>query len=190
MNTELIENILVDYTCMHSNYETYRDYVSLSHCALSVDEIVNQYWNGFKDTKEIRLRCYKGYQMEFDLLQRLSGAFPGRISGFNEISAYNGLVKGHPDFSFDDYPGDCKSVLKDEWIPEPGKLPRKVYWQMQGYMLYSKKSIALVIYESRESGYIKVFWIDSNYWIFDKIDKKMRNVVKTIKEFKSKELLT
>jgi len=180
MNAEQIAKSLEAYTARYSRYELIRDYISLSNCALSVDELIDQYRVGFADGITIRLRCYKGYQMEDDLRGRLIKTHPEFISAGGEISAFDGIVKGHPDFRFDRRPGDCKSVLMDSWIPENGKLPRKVYWQMQGYMLYGYFDESLVVYESRESGRIKAFAVRANPKIQEEIDKKLRQVVAEI----------
>ena len=182
---------LIEYTVKHSNFETKRNYISLSHIALSVDEIVEMCVNGFEDSENIRLKCYKGYQMERDLLCRLKACFePGRvISGAEtpEINPYNGLVKGHPDFWFDGYPGDFKSVLKDDWLPDKIKefpycrLPHKVVWQMQGYMLFSNKDRGYVVYESRETGLIADYTVYRNINIQRQIEEKLEKIVERLK---------
>ena len=119
--------------------------------------------------------------MEDDLRDRLIRAFPPfSVSAGGEIQGFGGIVKGHPDFRFDGFPGDCKSVLMDEWIPN-GKLPRRVYWQMQGYMLYGKAPRSLVIYESRENGRIKAMWVYPNEVIQNDIDYKMQEVIAIVK---------
>jgi len=180
MNEEQITEAIERYTALHSNFETSRDYISLSHCHQSIDEILHQYKNGFPDSLKTRLKCYKGYQMELDLLARIKKVFgPDRVKTGWEISAFDGKVKGHPDFKFMEYPADCKSVLMDDWLPI-GKLPKRVYWQMQGYMLYSDRIRALVIYESRETGLLKSFWINANRSIQAEIDQKMKEVVRQL----------
>jgi hypothetical protein len=119
--------------------------------------------------------------MERDLRQRTSNAFPKEYVDFHpEISDFDGLVKGHPDFMWEGNPGDFKSVLKDEYLPQ-GRLPRRVYWQMQAYMLYSKKQSALVIYESKESGLISDYFIRANDAIMIEIDINFQILVKRIK---------
>lgn len=175
-----IANFLENYTCGISHFETSRDYISISHCGLSVDEILSQWRAGFHDSPDIRLRCYKGYQMEADLKARIKGAFPDSYSKGIEVSAFGGLVKGHPDFMFDEFPGDCKTVQIDEHLPV-GRVPRKVFYQMQGYMHYLKKAKALVIYESRGSGKIVDFWLNANREIGLEIDAKFSAVVEAIK---------
>src|SRR5688572_27116849 len=132
--SEQIEKHMADI----SGFETRRDYISLSHVAQDQEEILKMFLDGFIDTHEIRRRCYKGYQMERDLLARIRAVFEftgGPFAPGGEIVAFDGLVKGHPDFRFEGNPSDCKSVPLDEHLPE-GKLPRRVYQQMQGYLLY------------------------------------------------------
>jgi hypothetical protein len=146
---------------------------------LEVDEIVDQIKNGFKDSPEIRLRCYKGYQMESDLKSRIKGAYPLSYSDGTEAVAFNGLVKGHPDFMFDNFPADCKTVAIDEHLPF-NRVPRKVFWQMQGYMLYLNKPKSLVIYESRATGKLADFWISANLKIQEEIHDKFQQVINII----------
>lgn len=176
-----ISDQLTDYTVSISNFDEKRDYVSLSHISKTVDELVNDYKNGFTTDLKGRLKCYKGYQMEKDLVNRLNHVFKDRVGPAVEIVGPDPLIKGHTDFTLDGFPGDCKSVLKDDHFPEGGRLPNKVFWQVQGYMLYMKKEKALVIYESRESGIIKSYWVYENKNIQEMIDKKCRIVVSMIK---------
>lgn len=175
-----IAQTLENYTASISKFETSRNYVSLSQCALPADELLQTYYHGFEDSLSIRLRCYKGYQMEADFLQRIKACLP--VADGGEIIAFDGIVKGHPDFVYGPgFPGDCKSVPLDEHLPEL-KLPRKVYWQMNGYMLYKKASRALVIYESRETGKIRDYWINANRSIQQEIDIKLNFVTNQIKQ--------
>jgi hypothetical protein len=178
-----MENIAIaieEYTASISNFDERRDYVSLSHVHLGADELVAQFQGGFQDGRDVRLKCYKGYQMEKDLVSRIRAVFGNRISDGGEISAFGGLVKGHPDFLFDGYPADCKSVLMDEWLPKDGKLSRRIYWQMQGYMKYAGKEKSLVIFESRENGRLVHIWVRPNLGIQNDIESKLQEVVKRI----------
>lgn len=174
-----ISTFIENYTCGISNFDTSRDYISISHCGLEVNEIVQQWRKGFIDSPEIRLRCYKGYQTEADLKSRVKAAFPQRYSDGVEASAFNGLVKGHPDFMFDGNPADCKSVAIDEHLPQV-RVPRKVYWQMQGYMLYLNKPNSLVIYESRATGKLLDFNVRADLKVQEEIHSKFESVIKII----------
>ena len=176
-----ISESLLLYTAENSNYQLSRDYVSMSHASLTFEEIINQFRDGFPDSLETRLRCYKGYQLERDLMERLKNVFGNRVTTGIEYSAFDGMVKGHPDFCFDGFPADCKSVLMDDWLPKDGKISRKIYWQMQSYMMYGNKEKALVIFESRESGKLEDYWIRANKNIQTEINAKFSQVCKFLK---------
>lgn len=175
-----IADQLSKYTAENSRFETSRNYVSISHASLSIEEILNQWANGFEDSLDIRLKCYKGYQMEDDLKARCKKVFGNDFFDYGEISAFNGIVKGHPDFKYQGLPGDIKTVALDEYLPTQ-KLPRRVYYQMQGYMLYSNTHKSLVIYESRATGKIVDFWVYPNASIQKEINDKFEQVASHIK---------
>lgn len=152
-----IEQKLTDYTIAHSNYDEKRNYIGLSKIVEPVEKIIEHYQKGMFATDREKLKCYKGYQMEADLVLRLKKIYGNRIQlgKEKEIVAYNGNVKGHPDVWLDEISVDAKSFLKDEWLPKPKEnLPSRIFWQMQGYMLYSNTDCSYVIFESRESGII------------------------------------
>lgn len=169
------------YTAEHSNFDSSRDYISMSHSNLSVDDLVNQYESGFDDSLAIRLKCYKGYQMQKDLINRITAVFGDDITTDAEISAFNGIVRGPPDFMYNhpEYhgiPGDVKSVAMDAWLPQD-KVPYRVFCQMQAYMLYSATAHAMVIYESRETGKLVQYNITQSRKVQTEIDDKFRAVV-------------
>lgn len=175
---------LEEFTAANSQFETSRDYISISHCSDPIEKILVTHFNGFEDSLDIRLRCYNGYKTERDLIDRIKKVYTHRIKTGIEISEFGGLVKGHPDFTFDGFPADCKSLPLDEYLPfyngNGKKIPNKVYWQMQGYMFYMHQPKALVIYESRETGRIMDYWIRENTSIQNSIDMKFRAVIDEI----------
>lgn len=180
-----ISKQLEAFTAANSSYELSRDYVSISHCGDSVEKQIETYFAGFIDSLEIRLRCYKGYQIEKDLVGRIKKVFTNRITTGFEISEFDGLVKGHPDFCFDDLPGDCKSVPNDEHLPfakEGKQIPRKVFWQMQGYLYYMKKPKGLLIYEVRDTGRIQDYWVYANPTIGETIHSNNKAIVAEIQK--------
>ena len=168
---------IANYTAENSNFDTKRDYIGMSNAGMKTEDIIRQMNQPMEDNLPIRLKCYKGYQMEKDLIARMKAIYGDRIQPATEITAYDGKVKGHPDFEFDGLPADCKSVARDEWMPKDGKLPRRVYYQMQAYLKYSGKPKALVIYESRESGIIENFWINPNQAVMKEIENRMEEVI-------------
>ncbi len=171
MNAQSLEN----YTVEISQFDDHRKYIGLSQIHLPIDQILSNIRTGQKADHFERLKCYKGYQMERDLVWRIQKLYGSRISQ-RDIVAHNGMVQGHPDFWYDDIPGDVKSVLLDQYLPED-KLPRKVYWQLQGYMLYSGSMKAIAVYESRESGRLRHKWINRNEAICDEIQQKVESLI-------------
>ena len=176
-----ISELLQDYTCDHSSFEETRDYISMSYASLPKEEILRLFKETQKPDDLSLLRCYKGYQMEKDLKDRIFQVFHERVIDKPEIVAHEGLVKGHPDFRFDGFPADCKTVPLDDHLPIEKKVSRKIYCQMQAYMLYDNKEKALVIYESRETGRIFDLWLRENKVIQAEIEEKYRWVVNQLK---------
>lgn len=173
----VISQLLEKWTTDNSRFEETRDYISMSYAALDKEEILRNAQMGYVADHLALLKCYKGYQMEDDLKRRIIAVFGDRITLKPEMTAFDGKVQGHPDFLFDGFPADCKSVPRDEHLPVGDRLPRKVYGQMQAYMLYGKQPKALVIYESRETGSIRDYWVFANPRIQREIDEKYKWVV-------------
>ena len=180
-----ISEQLERFTALRSNFETTRDYISISHCIEPVDKIVEMFLRGFEDSHKIRLRCYKGYQMEADLRSRVMQCFPTMAYPAEEIAAFGGLVKGHPDLKFNGHWTDFKAVPLDAHLPDV-KVPARVYWQMQGYMRYGGGEKSLVIYESRETGIIRDYSINTHSRIQDAIHDKLSQAVQIIRKETSK----
>lgn len=178
-----ISTALEGFTAANSGYQLSRDYISISHCGEPVERQIEMYFSGFEDTLEKRLKCYKGYQIERDLLSRIQKVFTNRITVRPEISEYGGLVQGHPDFLFDGSPADCKSVPNEQHLPfatEGRKIPHKVFWQMQGYLFYMKKAKGLLIYEVRDTGRINDYWVYANPGIGQTIDENNKKIIAEI----------
>lgn len=181
MNPKNIEQQITDYTIQHSQYDTNRNYIGLSQVIKTKEEIINDFLQGTEVNESHKLKCYKGYQMEKDLVNRCKSIWGKRIS-HRELEAFGGIVKGNPDFFLDNYPVDVKSILLDEHFPEKSKIPKRSYYQMQAYLLYSKSKMGYLIYESRETGKIKVYSVYPNFKIQQDIAIKIEDIVETLKK--------
>ncbi|MES2620208.1 MAG: hypothetical protein V4615_05080 [Bacteroidota bacterium] len=177
----ILHDELMKATIATSRFEESRDYISLSNIFKPVDELLNDYNHGYTTNDEGKIKCRMGYWMEEGLMQRLlkiGGVKPSRAI---EVPNTNGLIKGHPDFFWGNVPGDCKSFLLDQYLPEPNKLSRKIYWQMNAYMLYSNTDSSIVVCESRESGMIKTIQVRRNAQVCALIDDKVRAIFQQLK---------
>lgn len=180
MNAQQLEKTLTDYTLTISKFDERRDYISLSNIVKEPEELIYAYKNGYVTDTKGKLKCYKGYQMEEDLKQRIIDVIGSDVKTDVEFSTPDGLFKCHPDLMIDDYPADCKSVLKDEWLPEDYfKVSRKIKYQMNAQMLLSVRTKSYLIYESRESGLIKVIEVYADEHIQYDIKNKM-NVIRQL----------
>ena len=177
---ELIQTKLIEYTIANSNFDVNRHYIGLSRISETPKSLVRRFFEGEDTNSTAKLKFYKGYQMEKDLIVRLQSIFPGRIKTGIEIGSDDRLILGHPDCSLDDFPVEIKSVLEDKWTPS-GEIPNRIYWQIQGYLLYGGKSKGYIIFESRENGLIKVFKIAQNFNVQSLIKQKVNTVRALIK---------
>jgi hypothetical protein len=175
MKAEFLERQLIDYTLSICGFDEKRNYISLSNIIAEPEELVKQYLQGFTADEKARLKCYKGYCMEQDMKLRIAEALHGvPVSFHNEFGTDDKLFLCHPDLMINGIPADCKSVLKDDWIPQVEQnISKKIRWQMNAQMLMSHTDRCLVIYESRESGLIKVFELKPTRWILDAIAEKI-----------------
>lgn len=180
-----IQNALIDYTVKNSCFDAHRNYIGLSQLHRCNREIWNAFFEGSTADLVAKLKCYKGYQMERDLVRRLQcvledEVFPGTLQ---DIIVYDGLVQGHPDFYLNGKPGDVKSVLFDNHVPQHySKIPARVLRQLQAYMYFLPASLGYVIYESRESGIIRVFSIPVNPYMQQQIREQVGLLVEAVRK--------
>lgn len=171
-----IETALIKYTCEHSKFDVQRPYIGLSKIVESAEDIVAQINNGRNINIPGLLKCYKGYQMERDIIERLRAIYGDKITTGMTYTGYNELVAGHPDCEIDGYPADIKSVAKEEFLPD-GKFSSRVFWQMQGYMLFAEKNKSYLIYEARDTGAIRVYVVEANRTVQAQIKEKIEKII-------------
>lgn len=170
------------WTIKNSGFEEKRNYISLSRIYFKPDILIDEYLNGFRADRVGRLKCYKGYQMEKDMLKRMKEIYSDELRTGFEISIENGLFKGHPDFVLWDDPGDVKSVLLDEYLPWDNHVSPKNYYQIQAYMLFMNREKGYLLYESRESGLILALSFAPNLKVQDNIKQKIEEVKLLLKQ--------
>ena len=187
ITADRLQRDLTKYTINHSRYEESRSYIGLSSIWDCPAAIINRYLHGNGDPGvRGRLKCYKGYQIEDDLVRRLIAIYGGgqdtseRIKRNVPIILFGGLVRGHMELTIDGVPIEVKSVPLDEHLPV--KLSRKVLWQVDGYMLYLPSEKCLVVYESRESGLLRVFEVFLNKEYGERIERKVEELVRYAKD--------
>lgn len=176
-----IRDRLILETTTTENNRVPGDYIGLSRIGACSRQIVTEYFGGREMSEAELLKRHNNYRVELDIKKRLMDQFGDDVKFGAYVSGYNGLVKGHPHFWFCGMPGYIKSVVLDKWLPQK-RLPRRVQYQMQGYMHYSQTALALVIYESRESGRIEVYCVEMDREMGDEIDRKVAYLIDCVNE--------
>ena len=167
-----LHKAVIAVTCNMSGFETKRDYISISGIWREPDAIVHEYIHGSVTDTSGHLKCYRGYAAERAMMERLK-----LVEGYepHEEISLDGypLIKGHPDFKFFGKPSDYKSYALDEHLPSDHKtVGKRIFWQMQGYMLGANQSESYLLCESLQSGKIKTIEIKSNDKVQDMIWNK------------------
>ena len=179
ITADQLQRDLTRYTIDYSRYEETRNYIGLSSIWDCPAAIINRYLHGNRAPGvRGRLKCYKGYQIEDDLVRRISElySFPDfKVERNKEIILFGGLVQGHMELTIDGIPIEVKSVPLDEHLPRG--VPRKVLWQVNAYEKYLPQNRAIVVYESRESGLLRTFDIMADKEFGERIEKKVEQLV-------------
>lgn len=172
-----LHEALMLVTCNNSHLEQHRPYIGLSAIASEVEDIIDLFEKGADMGRANHLKCHMGYAMEEMMLRRLQHIPEAEEHPEIVVPGSNGMIKAHPDFRVFGCPADIKSVLKDEYIPQPSKLPKRAYWQMQANLLYTEAECGFLVYESRETGKISVIAVKPNQFIQDKIRAKVADLI-------------
>lgn len=173
------EKNLLSYTVAHSFHEDQRDYIGLSGIGNCDRVIYDGYKNGnhVGDFKKLLHRM--AYELEASLIYRISelGIYePGK-----EISLYGGLVQGHTDGFVNGDLLEIKTIEREEWIPVPGRLPNKVFYQVQAYLHYLTIDRVHVVYLARDTGAVRVIGISYKPMFGKRIEEKLDRIVAAVR---------
>lgn len=173
---------LEELTIQTSRFDERRNYISLSRIYLQPEILVDEFLKGRTANRKEKLKCYKGYQFEDDLLKRLKIVYPDDLKTGTELSIEDGLFKGHPDFEFKSYPGDCKSLNRDDYMPWDHRISPKHFYQIQAYMMYSGKDKGYILYESQESGTLLCLSFQANERVQKNISERIIQIKQLLKD--------
>ncbi len=186
MNASNVDNLqmaLINWTVANSGYENQRAYIGLSGIADCPQVIYDHFMHGNKPNGiNGHLLTRISYELEADLIRRLTAL--NLYKPAKEISLYDGLVRGHPDGIIDGDLLEIKTVAEEDHFPREGKLPRRVYWQVQAYLHFSKLRHAQIIYLARANGALKVIPIHYNPSLALDIVNKIDMLVEAVRSYK------
>lgn len=179
-----LQKALVNYTVKNSGHEARRGYIGLSEMGLCERVIYEHYRHGLRDDGGVQQRLVNkiSFELEAALIARLKaiGVYqPGKT-----ISLSEGLVQGHTDGQIGDDLLEIKTVALEEHFPVDGHLPRKIFYQVQGYMHYTGLKNALVVYLARANGALLVVSVRYQEAIGREIAGRVERLQRAVREVK------
>jgi hypothetical protein len=171
-----LQSRLLAWSLANSGNDEHRNYIGLSGIA-DCERVIIERWRGGNHPEDAELLKFGlGYDMEHILIGRLKAL--GLYRAGPAISLYGGMVQGHTDGLTPD--GDLieiKSVPGAQHLPVNGKLPRRVYWQVQAYLYFGRLRYAHVIYLARDTGALAVYGLRLSPEVGHEIEAKVARLV-------------
>lgn len=177
MNATELERKLIDWTARNSGYDEHRPYIGLSGIYDCPTVIYRKYFNRIGASAFSKCKTKFSYEIEKNLIDRLKAM--GLYSRGEDISLYDGLVQGHIEGLIDGTLFDIKTVPRDIYLPN-GRIPSRVEWQLNAYLLYRYEERALVWYFSRESGLFKILDIFADECTMKYVQEKVNMLVDAV----------
>lgn len=182
MDAKWVQELITVWTVQNSGHEFTRQRMGLSNIGGPCEqEIFDKERNGREMTVEEHLRTRLSFELQNALVARLRAM--GVYGEPEEICLANGAMMGHTDGSltFSSPKETCvleiKTVALPEHFPIPGRLPIRVYMQVQGYMHYLKYGEAIVLYLARSNGEMRVYHVRYNPQKGQEIEAKVNRLV-------------
>jgi hypothetical protein len=163
MNATTLQKLIEDESIRQCGHEERKGKLSMSWLHLPEGEILQRVRTGCQMDDQTKLKLFQGTWAEEGMINRLMPAIYGETfkKVFNvEISAFDSRLTGHIDFIL-----DAETIVEYKCIgtrekfdkqKAQGKVPFKVFSQVQSYLLWGKYKKAFVVYECRDDGTIWV----------------------------------
>ena len=186
-----LQEALTRYTVKISRHQEDRGYLGMSQIAKCPRRLFYEVRDGTPADEASKLKCYKGYQMEANLLGRLAMMLDLNESGWmltaevGEISALDGAFIGHPDGELVTVDGseriliEIKSTVQEnlDGIVKRARIPTRHWMQVQCYLHFGEWERALVIYEARDTGQLYVHEVRQDRRVGERCEAKARLVL-------------
>lgn len=161
----------------------------MSNLYLPVEQILERYRNGYNPDADQKLKLFQGTQSERGMRGRLEIVCKKLGLEWGEprvLSAYGGRLTGHTDGDI-----DGETVVEIKTVPDveilhrmksDGRVPFKVFSQVNAYMLWGPFKRALVIYETRNEGFLWLVEVLPNNRVQAELQAKVESVLAQIKD--------
>lgn len=145
-----LESILLERLKQRSGYDERRSYIGMSKASECPLVLYRQYRDGAPATIDSHIGAWLGYTME----RAVRDLLDGEIGPSRELTAFDGLVRGHTDGEWGGGLLEIKSVTQDKIreILSRQDIPRKHWLQVQAYLHYGDWEDARIVYVPRDFG--------------------------------------
>lgn len=187
MNLPQLESTLKQVTAETCGHEVRKGVLGMSNLYLPVEEILQRYREGYNPDADQKLKLFQGTQSEIGMRGRLEIVCKKlglRWGDPRTLVAYDGRLTGHTD-------GDVEgqTVIEIKTVPDyevlqrmkkEGRIPFKVFSQVNAYCLWGPYQRGLVIYETRSEGALWLVDVVPNRSVQDQLKTKAEQVLKVI----------
>jgi len=157
-----LKKLLIEETVRQCGHEERQGQLHMSSLHLPVDVILENIRNGQQVDDEMKLKFYRGTHAEKGFQERLRSLLLAHqlySDGPRTIRAYDGRLIGHIDASLpnDNVVIDYKSAPDKDALAEvmqTRQVSRRIYFQVQSYMLWGNFGKGFVVYETMKEGFI------------------------------------
>lgn len=180
MHSTDLQSLLINHAAMYGGHLDRRPYIGLSEIGDCNRVIYDRFLNGSRSTISERLKHSFAYNVEDVLLKRLDDL--GVYSKCPEITLHDGLVRGHPDGMVGGDLLEIKSIEREQWFPEPRRLPNRAFYQVQAYLHFLKLRYGHVVYVARDTGAIRVIGCTHSIEIGRRIEARLDLLVNAVRQ--------
>lgn len=185
-NLQNLELMMLAETAAQSGHEQRKGQLSMSWLWMNDEEIVRRIQAGCTATQTEKQKLYLGTLCERGIRERLEALCKSADWHYREgglITAYDGKLTGHPDCFINDTLIEIKTLQCIEHLDSlkvKGRVPFKVYAQMNAYMLWGKYEQGICLYEERATGAQWLTEIHPSRKVQDELKAKAEKILSAV----------
>jgi hypothetical protein len=180
MKAENLQSALINWSVKNSGFEARRPYIGLSHMGECDTKIYDWYCYGYERPKVAgHLQTIWTLEIETAIVDRIVRCGLD-YKPADPICLHDGLVQGHPDGWIGRDLLEIKSIPREVFIPERGRIPRRIFWQIQAYLHYTSTKYCNLIFIARDNGMLQVYDIKYQPNIGEEIEDRVERLVKAV----------
>jgi len=173
--SDSLHRLLIDRLQKNSGFDERRPYIGMSKASECPRVLYFEYFDGTPATIDNHIGAWLGYTIEAAVLKLLGDDVKPGI----ELSAFNGMVKGHTD---GEWRGDMLEIKSttNKHLREHPDISRRHFDQVQAYMHWGPWRQAHIIYVPRDFGCPIVKTVSRDDRVGAKIEERFAGILNAI----------